>query len=135
MRLQSAEGRPLFVGFVALRVDRETRHRQDGPAVGKELPSDHSDGRERRVDWREGCNLSFRGGAALDPPRRGDEGSGAGHRTHRRCADRLVYVALGTYVSHGLREIAEDLFDEMHRKQHVQARPGWATDLRTGGAL
>jgi predicted HAD superfamily Cof-like phosphohydrolase len=27
----------------------------------------------------------------------------------------LMYVVLGTYVSHGLQEVAEALFDEVHR--------------------
>ena len=44
----------------------------------------------------------------------------------------LLYLVMGTYLSHGLQEIAAQLFDEVHRsnmtKLDADGRPVYRTD-------
>ncbi len=47
----------------------------------------------------------------------------------------LLYVLLGTYVSHGLQDVAEDLFAEVHRSNMTKRCPDGEVRYREDGKV
>lgn len=47
----------------------------------------------------------------------------------------LMYVVLGTYVSHGLQEVAEALFDEVHRSNMSKLDENGQVVIRADGKV